>query len=510
LGVTHTFFQRTGGKNLVVSLLLLLGAASSWQTRRYFIRSWFDQRAPVRLPTQGPPHSPVADALRGPLQPVRVMLIDGLAEAVAQQLPGLNRLCQQGLRLRVDVGFPSVSLPVQHVLWTGTWQHQSGIQFHISRLARPIFESLPETVARRRALTVAIAESHREIVSSFPFARIIAPAEGERRLDATTLRRGMVEAALSEAALVFVHLLSVDEMGHQYGPAHPAYRQAARAADGLIETLGRMRRPEWSVLLLSDHGHLWPQGGHGDGEKEVRWVRACLVGPGIAPGARAEATMVDMNRVLAERLNVAVPRWSQGRTLAEVLRSSGAVQAPPFPWEFSSISLLFWGTAGACAVAFFWHFGRARARGAVGDSRWMVLALPWGLALSVLLLILGHGFPSLSQSYVYRLLAPQLGWISLPAALIPGWQLGLFYRRRPLPPAQALGMMISATLIPALLLMGWCGWPLRRPPLFPWLTGWTSVLLHFTTIGCLALALWSLVWAPGSSVSKTAATRGEG
>src|SRR4051812_19683520 len=43
----------------------------------------------------------------------RVVLVDGLSAGVATTLPGLAGLCKRGLALAIDVGFPTVSLPVE-------------------------------------------------------------------------------------------------------------------------------------------------------------------------------------------------------------------------------------------------------------------------------------------------------------------------------------------------------------------------------------------------------------
>src|SRR5512134_2126010 len=85
-----------------------------------------------------PPSEPVALA-RGigpgmtPATRVRVILIDGLGEATAATLPNWSSLCKRGISLRVDVGFPTVSLPIQVALWTGLTQQQTGIVFRSDR-----------------------------------------------------------------------------------------------------------------------------------------------------------------------------------------------------------------------------------------------------------------------------------------------------------------------------------------------------------------------------------------
>jgi hypothetical protein len=86
----------------------------------------------------------------------------------------------------------------------------------------------------------------------------------------------------------FVYLGAVDITGHVTG-AGPTYRAAARAADqrvGRLLTAVRSRpdRENWTIVLVTDHGHL-DRGGHGDREPEVTTAWAAAAGPGILPGA---------------------------------------------------------------------------------------------------------------------------------------------------------------------------------------------------------------------------------
>src|SRR5690606_21961049 len=94
---------------------------------------------------------------------VRVVLLDGLSDAHARTLGGLDELCARGLDLRVDTGFPTVSLPVQQVLWTALTQQQSGNWYRIARHETPPPGSLPAAVEG----AIAVAESHVDIIASF-------------------------------------------------------------------------------------------------------------------------------------------------------------------------------------------------------------------------------------------------------------------------------------------------------------------------------------------------------
>jgi predicted AlkP superfamily pyrophosphatase or phosphodiesterase len=86
----------------------------------------------------------------------------------------------------------------------------------------------------------------------------------------------------------FVYLGAVDIAGHLTG-AGAAYRAAARAADqrvGRLLTAVRSRpiRENWTIVVVTDHGHL-DAGGHGGREPEVTTAWAAAAGPGVLPGA---------------------------------------------------------------------------------------------------------------------------------------------------------------------------------------------------------------------------------
>jgi hypothetical protein len=449
-------------------LLLLVGAL--YQGRRWFIRSWFVKGSPhpPRAVSAAPPRS-------GDVHPVRVILIDGLSESVARSLPGLTRLCRDGLTLTVDVGFPTVSLPVQHVLWTGTWQSQSGVMFLVKRMERPVFDSLQRQVTRRSAEALAVAESQSYIVSSFPFSRVIGPTQQKKAsLPPEKLEQESLRAAQSDAALVFLHFLAVDEIGHDVGAAHRRYLEAARRADRLLAALWKVRDPKWTVLALSDHGHhLLPPGGHGGPEPSIRLVRACLAGPGVPAGKRARAVLPDLTRILADSLNVGVPRNCQGRSLAGVLEGAPAREAPT-PFRPGALGFL----VPLLLLGLVFEIGRRTLR---GPSMW-VLSLPWGMALGLLLVVAQHGSPSLSRFYVYRALPVELWGAALLTAatlLLQAWTL------RRVRPGQARGLMAALCLLPALATAALTGWPVNRPPLIPYLTAWASTL-GYLAMACLA------------------------
>src|SRR5688572_7973319 len=70
--------------------------------------SWY-REVPVDAPGPSGANAPAWPAAAR----VRVVLLDGLRRDVAQTLPNLSSMC--AIDLTMDSGFPTVSLPVQHV-----------------------------------------------------------------------------------------------------------------------------------------------------------------------------------------------------------------------------------------------------------------------------------------------------------------------------------------------------------------------------------------------------------
>ncbi len=104
---------------------------------------------------------------------------------------------------------------------------------------------------------------------------------------ATDLAAGIL--AGDAPRLSFVYLGAVDIYGHVTG-AGRRYRAQAMAADaraGRLVAAVRARpgydRESWTIVAVTDHGHL-DQGGHGGREPEVVTAWVAAAGPGVRPG----------------------------------------------------------------------------------------------------------------------------------------------------------------------------------------------------------------------------------
>lgn len=313
---------------MVLAMALALAAVSG---RKQFIRSLFMDGPPDIVEGEGTSEGSPAGVTRA--SRVRVVLIDGLGALEATKLPVLNDFCLGGLDLEVDVGFPTVSLPVQHVLWTGLTQQQSGIWYRIAALDQPPESSLPTLSPG----SMAVAESHPEIIHSFGFFSAEPEVEVFEDPDspaAFTWRETGFEAAAGKAVespneLVFVHILRVDEAGHAHGGESAEYDEAARGADAMLGRLWALDdRPQTRWIVLADHGHR-DNGGHASAEEEIRKVRACVRGPSLALRPQLESTfsgsgslhLVDLSRMLSESLAVGAHPRAMGRPLEAALVS---------------------------------------------------------------------------------------------------------------------------------------------------------------------------------------------
>ena len=443
------------------------------------------------VPTEPVALSPGDGPGLAPAPRVRVILIDGLGEATAKTLPSLSALCKQGLALRVDVGFPTVSLPVEVSLWTGLTQQQTGIVFRSARpLVPPLATGIPAQVPGSRA----VAESHGYIVRSLGFAdaRPAALDAEHPELDADletwkqdTWLTAARDAVTSDARLAFVHVLRVDTWGHRKGSGSAEYRQAASEADTIAGELVALA-PDARWFLLSDHGHL-PRGGHGGPERFIRQVQGCIIGPGIAPATGGLVHLVDVSRALADSVGATLDQQARGRPL------SVALKAPLTDDE--AIPRLALGR-GALAI-FILAFGMALS--SFGVRRWWLA--PWWFIAACGLLVVVRGMPTMSMPMVYaresfldvldldRRLMLRSWLAALPLAALATWYgLGRTTLSRLLVAQLALPLAVLAASITA------CGgWQTLLgadiAPVDARYTAYTSALMLITAYGSAAVGL---------------------
>ncbi|MSP61543.1 MAG: hypothetical protein EXR72_14635 [Myxococcales bacterium] len=486
---------RERAARLGAALGLLVLSVAAFELRKEFIRSFFRPGPPV-VAVAAEPDSPAVGASLPAVPFLRVALLDGLGADAARGLPGLDALCAGGLDLDLDVGFPTVSLPVQAAFWSARSQARTGPMFQNSRLVAPPPGALPGAIPGSRA----VAEAHPEIIASFGFTiaeppvppDLEPPAPLALSWSAEQFERAAQQAVQSDARLAFVHVLRIDQAGHQAGAGSPSYREAARWSDDL---LGRLVAADRHVhgatarwVVLADHGHLLT-GGHGDAEPPLRWVRACLFGalPDALRGARGSVRLPDLGRLAFDSLGVVPPPDSDGRLLAAVLAkaSGGGPALLPRP------------TASRWAVAILLALAGAALGVAGAGAGWRRAPCPWWLVASASAVIF-LGFPSLSRNFVFRFWPTALALPALPglALLVATDGRALLMGRGRAALRRALALPIGLTAAALVLCGGEAVIGLATgPPLVPFATGIASAWLALLAMGALSLLPLALAGA---------------
>jgi len=475
---------------IAVATSLLVVAAVLPGLRRRFIAdliTWDAPSEPARLPATGTA-GPGLDATSR----VRVVLIDGLGASTAQTLRTWSGLCARGLRLTVDVGFPTVSLPVEVALWSGLTQQQTGVVF---RSDRPLVPPLDRRgIPARVPDSVAVAEHHGWIARSLGFATTLPLAGDAPVLDrepavwATQWEDRAREAVASAARLVFVHILRVDTAGHRRGSASAEYALAAGESDAILAQL-YVAAPDARWFLLSDHAHL-PGGGHGGEDLSVRQVEGCLVGPGIAAGTGGPVHIVDVSRALADSLGLPLDRRSLARPISVALAHplGGDAAIPPLATGALIVAVVML-LVGLAATAW-------------GVRRWWLA--PWWFVLACALLAIVRGVPTMWSPMTYaresladlfdldRRLMMRAYLAALPLVAVSVW-LGI--SRVGLARALLAQLALPVAALAAALTLCHAWGPLlgaERAPVAPTFTALASALMLITAQGLGVAALAAL------------------
>ncbi|MEE9384329.1 MAG: hypothetical protein V3V08_13070 [Nannocystaceae bacterium] len=479
----------------VVTLVVVLGLAWwCYETRRALIQSFFVDAAPQHDGMDFPPPPRRVDPEEALVRPVRVLLLDGLGRDHADRLPELAKRCDSGVRMTVDVGFPTVSLPVQHALWTGLTQQQSGVAYRLAALPRPPSGALPWRVRG----SWAVAESHAEIVQSFGFERISvqgadpgttvagrAMVSGQDEADATMLSlwrtsgfgAAVLEAVASESPLVFVHVLRIDEAGHAHGAGSNAYGQAAGWADKQLSAWVGAAGAGARWLVLSDHGHR-AAGGHGGAEAHIRRVRACWFGAVASDPHVHHVALVDLSKLLFDALGLHTTDPTGGQAWADIgSRPVSDLRLPGPSIGNALVSVVILGIAGVI----LWRT-RTCGQSVVSYPCWIIVA-----AGSVVWLC---GQPTLSNPVVY----PPLG-LAIIGAASPGYGVLLVSLwRKPVASTwgRAVTHLLALPLAFCLVGLTLCGafahWVSSGEvsSLMPYWTGMASAALCVTWVAALA------------------------
>ena len=414
---------------------------------------------------------------------VRVILVDGLSASVAATLPNWRAVCERGTQLTIDVGFPSVSLPVEAELWTGLTQQQSGIVFRSDVPVIPPLHGIPSQVADSRA----VAENHGWIVRSLGFAHTEPAADPNDVAKDDPMWREWIShahaAVTSDTRLAFVHILRVDTAGHRTGRDSPLYRTEAGVADAILGGLVA-EQPEARWFVLSDHGHL-ATGGHGGEERELRQVEGCIAGAGVPHTRGGPVHIVDVARMLADSLGVSLDRDARGRVFGAAISAplTGDRALPAVPLQRGALGIAIV----ALALALTYLMAR---------TWWQA---PWWWLVGVVSFVVVRGEPTLSEPIVWAPAgqAMYVTWLpSLAIAISATW-----FGVQSIDTATATIRVVLAQLaLPcaavAAAITASGAWPLvfgeHVAPIAPHVTAWLSPLVLIAAHGCAAVALAAL------------------
>ncbi|MDR2745046.1 MAG: alkaline phosphatase family protein [Desulfovibrio sp.] len=223
------------------------------------------------------------------------ILLDGLGvDAARRCMSCLAALDEAGAARygELTAVLPPLSRPVYASLISGRTPAANGILHNDSASLRPAATIFHD--ARRHGLVTAAAAYFwmSELCNRTPFA-----AERDRFTDDTALPISHGFFYSSEAYpddelfrdaewlrrkfsphLLLVHCMGIDYAGHGRGAASVAYRNAVRAADGLLARyLPIWLEAGYAALVTSDHG-MGDEKNHCDTTDEVRRVPLWLIG----------------------------------------------------------------------------------------------------------------------------------------------------------------------------------------------------------------------------------------
>lgn len=273
----------------------------------------------------------IVEPAMGPRLARRVVLvmIDGLRLDASYGRPFLDGLRARGVDARAAASFPSFSHPGYVAIVTGVPPRDSGVRNNIYPWSVPLDNLMRR--ARAAGLKVAyLSPDDGGLPRMFPHdfdAGAIAPWTGG-------FEQAVRGVLASDAQLVLLWIVDVDDAGHRYGAATPEYRDAARHVDATLSRVlhdaggkGAIDLEQDAIVVIADHGHI-DRGGHGGLEPEVLDVPFILAGAGVEPGVTLTgARLIDVAPTVAALLGIPPPADALGHALTEALALDGPTRA---------------------------------------------------------------------------------------------------------------------------------------------------------------------------------------
>ncbi|MFE3106304.1 alkaline phosphatase family protein [Kitasatospora indigofera] len=266
---------------------------------------------------------------------VLVVGIDGVRHDLLSEvaMPRLAEVAGAGflVPVEVDADTPTMSGPCWATIVTGVTAAKHGVWGnHLAGNRLDVFPDFATRLAKldgRRTFVAAGWEPLMLAMSGGPLFRApgrssyVAPAadtpEAWEEVDEEVTREAVHVLTTADPEASFVYLGAVDETAHFLG-CGSRYRAAMRTAD---ERLGRLldavrsrpghRQEAWTVIVVTDHGHV-DTGGHGGTTPEERTAWVACAGPDIpaAPPAGVIRHVDVAAQVYASLGRPADPHWT--------------------------------------------------------------------------------------------------------------------------------------------------------------------------------------------------------
>ena len=262
---------------------------------------------------------------------VLVVAWDGVRddERRAARTPHLDAVGATGFLtpVRVDPRNPTWSGPVWTTVFTGVYSDAHGVRSNDFSSNR--FDLYPDVItrlldARPDASAFACGEWAPLFTTDsggplFPHAAHRPALAGDAPLsldtiaamDEATTGRVAAELLTHDHTIVFAYLVLPDMVGHDQGVT-PAYREAIERCDAQLGVLlaAISARPtradeDWTVIVLTDHGHRdeGHHGGDSDAER-IAWIAAS--GPGLTSESAVGVDHADVAAHVLATVGVAV------------------------------------------------------------------------------------------------------------------------------------------------------------------------------------------------------------
>lgn len=280
---------------------------------------------------------------------VLIVAWDGVRddERAAAHTPHLDRLASRGFLtpVRVHRKNATISGPVWTTVATGVHSDEHGVtdnDFRRNRLDRHpdilsrVRGALPGTTtfAAGEWAPLFTADSGGPV---FPGCGYRPPLGADESVsleviaaqDEATTGRCAMELLTRDHAVVFAYLVLPDMVGHNEGVT-PRYRAAIESCDAQLGVLlaaveARPSRDveDWTVIVVTDHGHV-DAGGHGGDSEAERMAWLAAAGPGIEAANGDGVDHADIAAHTIHALGLTVPEGFSGRPFGTRGTESGA------------------------------------------------------------------------------------------------------------------------------------------------------------------------------------------